>query len=227
MSRIDTLLEEAGAEFRGHASQLPEQEWNTGSRQLMRGAGVALVAGAALLILFVPLAIWWASGDVQPFLAESPALQGEADVVVEGDDWIVGFHEEHIGGSDDINLCWEFVAMGRGPEGDDVSESGCERLEIPGFGVDHEDFNTLAWCCLRFELDDAWVWVVQDRPGTRGYIHVGFIQKGGGPAYTRYDGWRMPLSEVDAYVFEFSKDDPFDLIRHDLPYSGYPVWTRP
>lgn len=218
MSRIDTLLEEAGAEFRGHASRLPEQEWNTRSRLPTRGAGVVLVAGAALLVLFVPLAIWWAGGDAPPLLAESPALQGEADVVVEGDDWIVGFHEEHIGGSDDINLCWEFVSAGRGPAGGDVSESGCERLDLPGFGLDDlPENNSIAWCCLKFELDDAWVSVVQDRPGTRGYIHVGFIQKEGGPAYIRYDGWRMPLSEVDVYVFEFPKDDPPDLIRHDLP----------
>jgi len=86
VNQIDTLLEKAGSEFRDGAAQLPDDVWRSRSTQPTIGVGVALAAGIAVLVLFIPLALWWASGDEAPALVGgSPVLQGSADVTVRAD----------------------------------------------------------------------------------------------------------------------------------------------
>lgn len=196
MSEIDTMLTTAGSEYREAAARVPERPLDLRSSKPVRGITAAIATGAAALILLAPLALWLGIGG------ENPKLQAAADVVFEGDSWIFGFREESIPGSERITFCWEFNAVGRGPGGSDVFESGCDERRIPTEGVEAH-VGTAA-----VELEDVSIMVYESRPGDGGQIEVQT-----GRTRVRYDGQRMPLSGADVFVFEAPQDAGLH-IRH-------------
>lgn len=201
MSQIDNLLNKAGEEFRNGVSRLPEEAWTIRSRRQTWGVGVALAAGVAVLVLFVPLAVWWGTTQDTPVLAQ-PTLTEAADVVFKGEGWVLGFHEEAIPDSNNIDFCWEFNATGRGPNNVDVFESGCHKRE-PVI----EDRVEFYYGVLQFQLEDATVWVFEHRPGDGSQIEVRT-----GRTSIRYEGQKMPLSRADVFAFENPTDTPMNTI---------------
>lgn len=196
MSEIDTMLKRAGSEYREAAARVPEKPLDLRSSKRLSDTMAAIAAGAAVLVLVAPLALWLGVGG------EDPKLQAAADVVFEGDNWIFGFREESIPGTDRINFCWEFNAVGRGPGGSDVFESGCDGRRIPTEGVEAHVGSAAV------ELEDVSIMVYESRPGDGGQIEVQT-----GRTRVRYDGQRMPLSGADVFVFEAPKDAGLH-IRH-------------
>ena len=205
MIEIDTILEDAGSEFRDGAKRLPERDWSREPQGLV-GPRVAVTAAVAALALFVPLALYLGIVGEEESVPGTPELTTPADVVFEGTDWIVGFWEEAIAGSNGVRFCWEFVAVGRGPAGGDLGEMVCEeRLSL-------EEDSSASHGSLRFELDDAAIWVFELRPGDGSELETR-----SGRTVALYQGKRMPLSGGDVYVFETSEDAPFNMTRFVPP----------
>jgi hypothetical protein len=139
---------------------------------------------------------------------EDPKLQSAADVVFEGDGWILGFREESLTESDRIDFCWEFHAVNRGPGGSDVYETGCDERRIQTDGVETHIGS------VAVELEDVTIMAYESRPGDGGQIEVRI-----GRESVRYGGQRMPLSGADVFVFEAASRHGGLSIRHLAPWN--------
>lgn len=203
MSELDIILSDSASEFREAVDHIPPRSWNepVSRRGRLGGLSTAVVAAIGVLVLFSPVAL---------FLMDSPrmpALQSPADVVFEGDGWILGLREEARGDDADFDFCWEFEAIGRGPDGVDVTDAGCDERSIP------EEGGSGHFGGIVFELSDITLMVAEFRPGDGGQVEVRT-----GRQVDLYEPKRMPLSGADVYVLEIDPDASHQNIRHVAPW---------
>lgn len=203
MSSVDQLLARTGSEFEQAAEQLPTRSSPTRAtrRSFPNPYTKILAVTLAVAALAVPAVLLFGGGSV------APALQSPADVVFEGDGWILGVHEEPLG-EDEYDFCWEFAAPGRGVDGVDVTEVGCDERTTPTEG------GTGHFGGVFIELEDVNLSVYEISPGDGGQVEVRT-----GRDSVRYEGKRMPLSGTDVFVLEFDPDAASHSIRPIPPWA--------